>query len=37
VPDGVSFIVELGPALSDEEAGRHAAAVLQVGSELPSI
>ena len=37
VPDGVSFIVELGPTLSDEEAGRHAAAVLQLGSELPSI
>jgi protein MpaA len=37
VPDGVSFIVELGPTLSDEEAGRHAAAVLQLASELPSI
>ena len=37
VPDGVSFIVELGPTVSDEEAGRHAAAVLQLASELPSI
>ena len=37
VPDGVSFIVELGPALSDEEAARHASAVLQLATELPSI
>jgi len=37
VPDGVSFIVELGPTLSDEEAGRHASAVLQLATELPSI
>jgi murein peptide amidase A len=36
VPEGVSFIVELGPTLSDEEASRHAAAVLQVATELPS-
>jgi protein MpaA len=37
VPDGVSFIVELGPSLSDEEARRHASAVLELGTELPSI
>jgi murein peptide amidase A len=34
VPDGVSFIVELGPTLSPEEADRHAAAVLTIAQEV---
>jgi protein MpaA len=34
VPKGVSFIVELGPALSADEAATHAAAVLTLASDL---
>jgi murein peptide amidase A len=34
---GVSFIVELGPSLTDQQVATHAAAVLTVASELGSI
>jgi protein MpaA len=37
LPLGVSFIVELGPTLSANEATRHAEAIVTVASELPGI